>query len=62
MFPIAELDPLVDNWNLMAFDYHGPGFSNFTGHLSNVYPSVKDPKTTNGWNTDTEDYVPYNTK
>jgi chitinase len=30
----------------MAFDYMGPGFSNYTGHLSNVYPSKSDPKTT----------------
>ncbi|KAF9691758.1 hypothetical protein EKO04_010408 [Ascochyta lentis] len=44
--PIAAMDPYVDVWNLMAFDYMGPGFSNFTGHLSNVYPSKTDPKTT----------------
>ena len=30
----------------MAFDYMGPGFSNFTGHLSNVYPSKSNPATT----------------
>ncbi|KAF1978144.1 hypothetical protein BU23DRAFT_654588 [Bimuria novae-zelandiae CBS 107.79] len=62
VFPIAELDPLIDNWNLMAFDYQGPGFSNFTGHLSNVYPSSTNPKTTNGWNSETQDFVPFNTK
>jgi chitinase len=60
--PIAEMDPFVDNWNLMAFDYQGPGFSNFTGHLSNVYPSSTNPRATNGWNTETEDFVPFNTK
>lgn len=26
--PIARLDPYVDTFNLMAFDYAGPGFSN----------------------------------
>lgn len=26
----------------MAFDYMGPGFSNYTGHLSNVYPSTSN--------------------
>lgn len=30
----------------MAFDYMGPGFSNYTGHLSNVYPSKSNPRTT----------------
>ncbi|KAF2710518.1 glycoside hydrolase family 18 protein [Pleomassaria siparia CBS 279.74] len=46
VFPIAELDPYVDEWNLMAFDYAGPAFSNFTGHLSNVYPSESNPAST----------------
>lgn len=31
------------SWHLMAFDYQGPGFSNFTGHLSNVYESKSNP-------------------
>lgn len=30
----------------MAFDYQGPGFSNYTGHNSNVYPSKSNPRTT----------------
>ncbi|KAF2126141.1 glycoside hydrolase family 18 protein [Dothidotthia symphoricarpi CBS 119687] len=46
VMPIAAMDPYIDEWNLMAFDYMGPGFSNFTGHLSNVYPSTRNPKTT----------------
>ncbi len=44
--PVAALDKYIDGWNLMAFDYMGPGFSNFTGHLSNVYPSKSNPVTT----------------
>lgn len=46
VLPIAAMDPYIDTWNLMAFDYMGPGFSNVTGHLSNVYPSKSDPTTT----------------
>lgn len=46
VMPIAALDPYVDGWNLMAFDYMGPGFSNYTGHLSNVFPSLRNPRTT----------------
>ncbi|KZM22263.1 Chitinase [Ascochyta rabiei] len=46
VLPIAAMDPYVDDWNLMAFDYMGPGFSNFTGHLSNVHPSKSNPVTT----------------
>ncbi|OSS48448.1 hypothetical protein B5807_07891 [Epicoccum nigrum] len=46
VFPIAALDKYVDEWNLMAFDYQGPGFSNYTGHNSNVYPSKSNPRTT----------------
>lgn len=60
--PIAKMDPYVDNWNLMAFDYQGGGFSNFTGHLSNVYPSLKNPKSTTGWDSKDEKFVPFNTK
>jgi chitinase len=60
--PIAEMDPYVDNWNLMAFDYQGPGFSNFTGHLSNVYPSKTNPKSTNGWDSVNQKFTPFNTK
>ena len=44
--PVKEMDKYVDEWNLMAFDYQGPGFSNFTGHLSNVYPSQSNPRST----------------
>lgn len=59
--PIKEMDPYISNWNLMAFDYQGPGFSNFTGHLSNVYPSTKTPRATDGWDVETGDSVPFNT-
>lgn len=60
--PVRELDQYVDNWNLMAFDYQGGGFSNFTGHQSNVYPSRSNPKTTDGWVVEENRYRPFNTK
>jgi chitinase len=59
---VKEMDPYVDNWNLMAFDYQGPGFSNFTGHLSNVYASKTNPKSTNGWDAEKKEFTPFNTK
>jgi chitinase len=62
VMPIREMDPYVDNWNLMAFDYQGGGFSNFTGHLSNVYPSMTNPKSTNGWQATKQDFTAFNTK
>lgn len=62
IFPLAEIDQYVDNYNLMAFDYQGPGFSNFTGHLSNVYPSKKNPRSTNGWVVKTNSFTPFNTE
>lgn len=55
------MDKYVDNWNLMAFDYQGPGFSNFTGHLSNVYASKTNPKSTDGWYASKQEKVPFNT-
>ncbi|KAI8932217.1 hypothetical protein NX059_011096 [Plenodomus lindquistii] len=60
--PVRELDPYIDNWNLMAFDYQGGGFSNFTGHQSNVYTSRSNPKTTQGWVVQQNAFVPFNTK
>lgn len=62
IFPIAQLDQYVDNFNLMAFSYQGAAFSNFTGHQSNVFASRKNPKSTNGWNAKDQDFVPFNTK
>ncbi|KAF2032734.1 glycoside hydrolase [Setomelanomma holmii] len=62
VLPVKEMDPYVDNWNLMAFDYQGPSFSNFTGHLSNVYASKKNSRATNGWNSDIKEFTPFNTK
>jgi chitinase len=56
------MDAYVDNWNLMAFDYQGPGFSNFTGHLSNVYASKTNPKSTDGWDAEKREFTPFNTK
>lgn len=46
VLPIAAMDPYVDQWNLMAFDYQGSGFSNYTSHNSNVYRSKSNPVTT----------------
>ncbi|KAF2848088.1 glycoside hydrolase family 18 protein [Plenodomus tracheiphilus IPT5] len=60
--PVRELDQYIDGWNLMAFDYQGGGFSNFTGHQSNVYPSRSNPKTTDGWVVEENRFRPFNTK
>ncbi|CAA9959023.1 Glycoside hydrolase family 18 protein [Pyrenophora teres f. maculata] len=59
---IKELDRYIDRWNLMAFDYQGGGFSNYTGHLSNVYASTTNPRSTDGWVNETQSFAPFNTK
>ncbi|KAL5121022.1 Chitinase 4 [Pleosporales sp. CAS-2024a] len=58
---VRAMDAYVDHWNLMAFDYQGPNFSNFTGHSSNVFPSSKNPKATNGWVVEENKFEPFNT-
>lgn len=55
------MDPYVDNWNLMAFDYQGPGFSNFTGHNSNLWPSKTNPRSTDGWDAKNKKFTAFNT-
>lgn len=40
------MDKYIDFWNLMAFDYAGGTFSNYSGYLSNLYLSDSNPKAT----------------
>ncbi|KAF3907095.1 Chitotriosidase-1 [Orbilia brochopaga] len=44
--PLMAIDESLDFWNLMAYDFAGPGFSKFTGHMSNFYPSTENPDST----------------
>ncbi|CZR59908.1 related to Chitinase 1 [Phialocephala subalpina] len=42
---IKEMDQYLDAWHLMAYDFAASGWSDFTGHGSNLYPA-KDEHTT----------------
>ncbi|KAF7715638.1 Chitinase [Penicillium ucsense] len=43
---LASMIPLVDFLNVMAVDYQGPGFSNYTGYLANLFPDKRNPRAT----------------
>lgn len=43
---LAEMNQYLDYFFLLAFDYAGPSFSNLTGDLANVYPSLDNPSST----------------
>lgn len=45
-FDVPGLDPYVDFIDLMAYDYMGSGFSNFSGHAQNVRKSITNPRST----------------
>ena len=42
---LAEMDPYVDFWNLMAYDYAGP-WSSVTADQANIFASLDNPKST----------------
>ncbi|KAK6843420.1 Chitinase 1 [Apiospora arundinis] len=52
---LAGMDPYVDIWNLMAYDYTG-SWDNTTGHQSNLYRSPRRPSATK---LSTDDAVRY---
>ncbi|KAF3762511.1 family 18 glycoside hydrolase [Cryphonectria parasitica EP155] len=41
LWDIPAMDPYVDTWSLMAYDYAG-AWSNATGHASNIYFDAED--------------------
>lgn len=45
-FDVPGFNPYVDFISLMAYDYMGSGFSNYSGHAQNVYKSEKNPRST----------------
>jgi chitinase len=55
-FDVPGFDPYVDFINLMAYDYQGAAFSNYSGHAQNVYKSQTNPLSTD---FDTKDPVTY---
>ncbi|TIA28649.1 glycoside hydrolase [Aureobasidium pullulans] len=42
---LSEMDPFIDFWNLMAYDFTGP-WSTLAGHQTNVFPSEGSEKST----------------
>ncbi|KAL4755687.1 glycoside hydrolase family 18 protein [Aspergillus foveolatus] len=54
---IAGMDPYVDFWNLMAYDYAG-GWDKTTGHMANIFKSSANAVSTK---FDTEEAVNYYT-
>ncbi|KAJ6060944.1 Endochitinase B1 [Penicillium canescens] len=46
MLHLTSMTPYLDFYTVMALDYMGPGFSNYSGYLSNLFPDVRNPRAT----------------
>ncbi|EME77980.1 glycoside hydrolase family 18 protein [Pseudocercospora fijiensis CIRAD86] len=55
-FDLPKLNPYVDFLNLMAYDYQGASFSNFSGHNSNFFKSQRNPQGTDFCTQDALEY------
>lgn len=42
---LGQMDKYLDFWNLMGYDFAG-SWDQTAGHQANIFPSVKDPKST----------------
>lgn len=62
---IAVLDltcmtPYLDFYTVMALDYMGPGFSNYSGYLSNLFPDARNPRATDFDTNSSLEYYMFN--
>jgi chitinase len=46
LLDFSSMTPYLDWYNIMALDYMGPGFSNYSGYLANLFPDVRNPRAT----------------
>ncbi|KAJ5160307.1 Endochitinase B1 [Penicillium canariense] len=60
LLDLTRMTPYLDFYTLMALDYMGPGFSNYSGYLSNLFPDVHNPRATDYDTTSSLEFYLFN--
>lgn len=60
LLDLTSMTQYLDFYTVMALDYMGPGFSNYSGYLANLFQDVHNPRATDFDTTSSLDFYIFN--